>query len=76
LYADLQAVVRTTQMHVDKLQLELDTVTRERVSTFTVSTLSDCVVTLLVYKLLCLRGILTELSLCCSIVWHFSDAQS
>ena len=32
MYSDLQAVLRTTQMHVDKLQLELDTVTRERVN--------------------------------------------
>jgi len=40
LYADVQAVLRTTQMHVDKLQLQIDTVTRERVSSLLLSSLS------------------------------------
>jgi hypothetical protein len=32
LYAELQSALRTTQMQVEKLQLELDTTLRERVS--------------------------------------------
>ena len=45
LYSDLQVVVRTTQMQVDKLQLELDTVTRERVSSrLTLYCLLNCAV--------------------------------